>query len=193
MKKFKNESGRSMVEMLGVLAIIGVLSVGGIAGYRTAMNRHRANEILNTLNTSMMVLDTALKTSNHTEITVNADNKIDIRYYDGTVSFYKKGTTTTFDFPINKEICEILARELDVTKWNYLSHEDFNCSEHPLLMQADGFSSYAGTSSGIWGSLNCETGYPDVPFLDGENVSFSTRMQDCDGLTGDKLTIRVGL
>ena len=28
----KNESGRSMVEMLGVLAIIGVLSVGGIAG-----------------------------------------------------------------------------------------------------------------------------------------------------------------
>ena len=32
----KNESGRSMVEMLGVLAIIGVLSVGGIAGYTTA-------------------------------------------------------------------------------------------------------------------------------------------------------------
>ena len=31
---YKNEqSGRSMVEMLGVLAIIGVLSVGGIAGY----------------------------------------------------------------------------------------------------------------------------------------------------------------
>ena len=28
-----NESGRSMIEMLGVLAIIGVLSVGGIAGY----------------------------------------------------------------------------------------------------------------------------------------------------------------
>ena len=30
---YKSEqSGRSMVEMLGVLAIIGVLSVGGIAG-----------------------------------------------------------------------------------------------------------------------------------------------------------------
>jgi len=27
----KNQSGRSMVEMLGVLAIIGVLSVGGIS------------------------------------------------------------------------------------------------------------------------------------------------------------------
>jgi len=44
MKKF--ESGRSMVEMLGVLAIIGVLSIGGIAGYTLAMNRYRANELL---------------------------------------------------------------------------------------------------------------------------------------------------
>lgn len=41
-----NESGRSMVEMLGVLAIIGVLSIGGIAGYTMAMNRYRANEII---------------------------------------------------------------------------------------------------------------------------------------------------
>ena len=41
-----NESGRSMVEMLGVLAIIGVLSIGGIAGYTLAMNRYRANEAL---------------------------------------------------------------------------------------------------------------------------------------------------
>ena len=41
----KLESGRSMVEMLGVLAIIGVLSVGGIAGYSLSMRRHRANSI----------------------------------------------------------------------------------------------------------------------------------------------------
>ncbi len=44
--KFKNEHGRSMVEMLGVLAVIGVLSVGGITGYRYAMNKHRANEFM---------------------------------------------------------------------------------------------------------------------------------------------------
>lgn len=47
MTKLNQESGRSMVEMLGVLAIIGVLSIGGIAGYTMAMNRYRANEILN--------------------------------------------------------------------------------------------------------------------------------------------------
>ncbi len=44
--KRTNESGRSMVEMLGVLAIIGVLSIGGIMGYTTAMNRYRANEAI---------------------------------------------------------------------------------------------------------------------------------------------------
>ena len=42
----KNEYGRSMIEMLGVLAIIVVLSIGGLAGYTMAMNRHRANQIL---------------------------------------------------------------------------------------------------------------------------------------------------
>ena len=45
MKKLKSESGRSMVEMLGVLAIIGVLSVGGIAGYSLSMRKHRANQV----------------------------------------------------------------------------------------------------------------------------------------------------
>ena len=45
----KLESGRSMVEMLGVLAIIGVLSVGGIAGYSLSMRRHRANGVADTV------------------------------------------------------------------------------------------------------------------------------------------------
>ena len=40
----KSENGRSMVEMLGVLAIIGVLSVGAIAGYSKAMMKHKLNQ-----------------------------------------------------------------------------------------------------------------------------------------------------
>jgi hypothetical protein len=36
--------------MLGVLAIIGVLSVGGIYGYTVAMNKYKANEIVQTAN-----------------------------------------------------------------------------------------------------------------------------------------------
>ena len=42
--KQTNPIGRSMIEMLGVLAIIGVLSVGGIAGYTKAMEKIEANK-----------------------------------------------------------------------------------------------------------------------------------------------------
>ena len=38
------QCGRSMIEMLGVLAIIGVLSVGGIAGYSKAMMKFKINK-----------------------------------------------------------------------------------------------------------------------------------------------------
>ena len=37
-------SGRSMVEMLGVLAIIGVLSVGAMSGYSKAMFKYKLNK-----------------------------------------------------------------------------------------------------------------------------------------------------
>ena len=40
-----NFFGRSMIEMLGVLAIIGVLSVGGIAGYSKAMEKYKLNKV----------------------------------------------------------------------------------------------------------------------------------------------------
>ena len=46
-----NEQGRSMIEMLGVLAIVGVLSVGGIAGYSKAMNKFKANKIIDQITT----------------------------------------------------------------------------------------------------------------------------------------------
>ena len=42
----KINSGRSMIEMIGVLAIIGMLSIGGLAGYTIAMNYHKANETI---------------------------------------------------------------------------------------------------------------------------------------------------
>ena len=43
-------AGRSMVEMLGVLAIIGVLSVGAIAGYSKAMMKYKLNKMVDQYN-----------------------------------------------------------------------------------------------------------------------------------------------
>ena len=42
--KNSTQYGRSMIEMLGVLAIVGVLSVGGIAGYSKAMEKFKINK-----------------------------------------------------------------------------------------------------------------------------------------------------
>ncbi len=56
MKRYcgSEQSGRSMVEMLGVLAIIGVLSVGGIAGYSKAMAKYKVNQALEQASTLMV-------------------------------------------------------------------------------------------------------------------------------------------
>ena len=43
--KKQRETGRSMIEMLGVLVIIGLLSVGAVSGYRYAMNRYESGLI----------------------------------------------------------------------------------------------------------------------------------------------------
>ena len=61
---FKNEqSGRSMVEMLGVLAIIGVLSVGGISGYSKAMAKFKLTKAQDQLTMLIMNIRTAYATS----------------------------------------------------------------------------------------------------------------------------------
>ena len=48
------EKGRSMIEMLGVLAIVGVLSVGGIAGYSKAMKKVRSEKTTSQVNELIM-------------------------------------------------------------------------------------------------------------------------------------------
>ena len=61
---YKNEqSGRSMVEMLGVLAIIGVLSVGGISGYSKAMAKFKLTKAQDQLTMMIMNIRTAYATS----------------------------------------------------------------------------------------------------------------------------------
>ena len=60
-----SQSGRSMIEMLGVLAIIAVLSVGGIAGYSKAMlmwHSNKQKDLLATLINNAITLKPNLST-----------------------------------------------------------------------------------------------------------------------------------
>ena len=58
-----DQRGRSMVEMLGVLAIIGVLSVGGISGYSKAMAKFKLTKAQDQISMLLMNVRTAFATS----------------------------------------------------------------------------------------------------------------------------------
>lgn len=65
---YKSEqNGRSMIEMLGVLAIIGVLSVGGISGYSKAMAKFKVNKTLDQV--SMLITNIRTMYSNQSSYT----------------------------------------------------------------------------------------------------------------------------
>lgn len=61
--KYNDQNGRSMVEMLGVLAIIGVLSVGGISGYSKAMAKFKLTKAQDQITMLLMNIRTAYATS----------------------------------------------------------------------------------------------------------------------------------
>ena len=73
-----------MVEMLGVLAIIGVLSVGGIAGYSKAMEKHKINKAIDQISMIVANVETMFSnTNNYTGLFSAYDLKIfpdDMKY-----------------------------------------------------------------------------------------------------------------
>ncbi|MBP5616071.1 MAG: hypothetical protein J6X42_05970 [Alphaproteobacteria bacterium] len=146
MEKFKNNikmlkqvqhdnvQGRSMVEMLGVLAIIGVLSAGALAGYSKAMFMHKMNQCTDAftqlLQNCMMIApklekDTT-KTTYYTD-TLKAANMIPngFSYYDSTYlqdMFYNKIKPTikqsyygiTYHFS-STDVGQALCRQIIIT------------------------------------------------------------------------------
>ena len=94
------ESGRSMVEMLGVLAIVGVLSVGGIAGYSQAMAKFKVTKAMDqvqTIITNMRTLYASSRT--YSQVTPAAAYQVGIL----TDETYDKNTKKTMN-PFGGEI-----------------------------------------------------------------------------------------
>lgn len=58
-----HEKGRSMVEIIGVLAVIGVLSVGGLAGYSKAIQKNKINKTEDEVMQIMINLRTLFSTA----------------------------------------------------------------------------------------------------------------------------------
>ena len=99
-----SELGRSMVEMLGVLAIIGVLSGAGLAGYSQAMKRHRLNQTLEQIQlivsnvrgksahsrrVQINSLEEAIKMGIFPEEMVKSATELELNKYKGEITFEK--------------------------------------------------------------------------------------------------------
>ena len=99
----KYETGRSMVEMLATLSIIGVLSVGAVAGFKTAMNKHKANELIQELKMhSVSLAGQALSQNLPENMTLN-----NTKYQ----FVYKKETDKSYSLSLNdvdENICRIV-------------------------------------------------------------------------------------
>lgn len=128
----KSQSGRSMVEMLGVLAIIGVLSVGGIAGYRQAMLQKNLNDIAQGVSLALIEAETYLEQTG--ELGRDFETYIgNYRIYANTWDFSNEISGSEIVIivsPVSKEVCEAIFYDqripfenLGIIGWRYnISH-----------------------------------------------------------------------
>lgn len=123
----KTEFGYSMVEVLGTLAIIGVLSIGGFAGYSYAIDKYKANKTMNDIVLIGVDIITQLSQNRATP----------------TLSEWETKTTAGYDFTVvpNPEnetqygiqitgvpssICKMVGDGLKQTVAVYVGNEDYN-------------------------------------------------------------------
>ena len=123
-----DQGGRSMVEMLGVLAIIGVLSVGGISGYSKAMAKYKLTKVQDQITMLLMNIRTAYATSpSYTGLSaasvasynlaptemVGADKASLYSAFGGAVDVAFTGASATYFYitlhNLGKEACRTLA------------------------------------------------------------------------------------
>ncbi|MBR6411582.1 MAG: hypothetical protein IKS41_00260 [Alphaproteobacteria bacterium] len=107
------EQGRSMVEMLGVLAIIGVISIGGIAGYIYGMNKYRTNELLDGGNKRAYTISTQISLGKEPEeVSLDEFKEFDVTA-GGTFDTVATAWVGQFGLKvsgISKPVCENLIR-----------------------------------------------------------------------------------
>ena len=132
MKK-NNEQGRTMVEIISVLAIMGLLSIGGVMAYMNAVRNQKVDELLNALRMKTVEINSAME--NKKFVTEEETNKF-LAKFDTTVGGYtlsfhaspdKDGfvsdITNSNGEPIKGKICRTLI--LKMADQSFVSDVDF--------------------------------------------------------------------
>lgn len=91
----KNQTGRTMIEMLGVLAVIGVLTIGGLQGYQYVMKRHRISTTIQQVAVAMQSAR-GLFLKKITSDDMDENGCIPIRYVMQGVDYCEAGNDRSF-------------------------------------------------------------------------------------------------
>ena len=161
------ENGRSMVEMLGTLAIIGVLSIGGIAGYSYGMDKYRANQTMRDI--SLRTVDLLTQASQgRTELSLAEWDK-ETTIYDFSNPTYVEGENliafdvgTTKKLP--KSVCQMVfdglsntAVQIDINAVHANSNETCGTDNTMTFYFEGGGNGTGGETGKQCGSTVCGT------------------------------------
>lgn len=127
-----SQSGRSMVEMIGVLAITGVLSIGGIMGYSYAMDKYRANETINDLNIILM---------SHLNELQSLTDAEDLTEYGGVISEENAKTSMGYEYEVVSYgyTASIILYDVPVSVFEQLEESPLNGISPYCSDKVDGF------------------------------------------------------
>ena len=145
-----SQSGRSMVEMLGTLAIIGVLSIGGIAGYSYGMDKYRANETINDIMLKMVdLMSTANQNGVPDSTSWSAENPIGY-----PVSFVTDIPSDRYGIQLQNvpsRVCKMVGDALKNMAIVYVGGEEHNANEQDPCDSSD-----KNTMEFYFDTLKCE-------------------------------------
>ena len=102
------QSGRSMIEMLGVLAIVGLLSIGGLWGVRLLYDKHRANNLLEDASMGLLLMEESLEEEGEIELDFTPESDYEITgvilaRQEGRVDFVRA-------LQVGRRICDVIKK-----------------------------------------------------------------------------------
>ena len=129
-----NEHGRSMVEILGVLVIIGILSIGGMAGYEYAYSSYQASQIQDAVSKAKLIAKQGGRKSRFSSVKKFVEETLGkYKSITGTdeshpLVIYENDEYTIFIYGVSNGICEKLVAKHEVFNSMGISVSPQECS-----------------------------------------------------------------
>lgn len=144
--KSLHQQGRTMVEMLGVLAVIGVLSIGAVVGYRQAMSSKKANDVVKYLSS------VSLQVTQNPKVIVN---DLCEDYNNGRFDKPSFVSNCQVSFDPAKGVFLQVTYDQDSLSAPLVAALESRCSEQ---IYSDKINQEAHTQTFVWGDLTHECG-----------------------------------